>query len=145
MNTPLIEQTIRTIHDQIVSRGRLDLVTDLYAEDFVFTGREGTGTREEVRTYIDQWRQAFPDLHSVVERVVVDGNTAFWADSYSGTHSGDWGDQRATGRRVEGILSMNEGTFNQAGQLLTHRMVTDEINERMQLGLLPSTPVLGMS
>lgn len=38
---------------------------------------------------------------------------------------------------------MNQGTFNAAGQLLTHRMVTDEIAERMQLGLLPQTPDMG--
>lgn len=138
-----IEETVRRIHSEVISAGRLELFDELYAEDFVFTGREGTATREDVKRYLEGWRSAFSDLHSTVDHIVVQGNRAFWSDHYSGTNDAAWNGEPATGRTVTDIESMNEGTFNAAGQLLTHRMVTDEISERMQLGLLPPTPLLG--
>lgn len=38
---------------------------------------------------------------------------------------------------------LTQASFNAAGQLVAHRMVTDEIVERMQLGLLPEIAFLG--
>ena len=143
MQAQQIQETVRRIHSEILTEGQLDVIDELYAEDFVFTGREGTATRAMVKSYLEGWRHAFPDLRSVVDRVVVEGDTALWSDRYSGTNTEDWNGEPATGRRVIDIVSMNEGTFNASGQLLTHRMVTDEMSERMQLGLIPQTPVLG--
>lgn len=45
---------------------------------------------------------------------------------------------------IEGNLDvLTQASFNAAGQLVAHRMVTDEIVERMQLGLLPEIAFLG--
>lgn len=137
------KDTIRRIYADVLNQGQLELMDELYADDFTFTGREGTATREDTKNYLRGWREAFSDLEFVIERVIVEGDNASWSDYYSGTNSAAWNGLPATNRRVEAVLSMHEGTFNQDGQLLAHRMVTDEIDERMQLGLLPPTPVLG--
>jgi hypothetical protein len=59
-----------------------------------------------------------------------------WTESQSGTHLGDFMGLPATRRKLQGVLTMHEATFNQHGQMLTQRQIVDDIEWRVQLGLM---------
>ncbi len=42
----------------------------------------------------------------------------------------------ATIRRVQAVLTMHGATFTKDGQMLTHRQIVDDINWRMQTGVM---------
>jgi hypothetical protein len=59
---------VRRVIDEAQNRGKLDVIDDLFADDFVdHTPLPGLPpTREGVRMLFEALRVAFPDLHVVV-------------------------------------------------------------------------------
>jgi steroid delta-isomerase-like uncharacterized protein len=82
--------TVHRMFDEIINKGQLDVVDELFAEDYVDHGPMGDMQgREAFRAIVAQWRSAVPDVHCEVENLIVDGDQVAWIVRTTGTHTGD--------------------------------------------------------
>ena len=97
------EQRVRFANEEIVGRGNLDIVDDVFATDYVVHtgGKEFKGT-DFVRRFIGQLRSAIPNIRVVeVEFLLRAGDTIAWQRTLSGTHKADMMGIPPTGKKVE--------------------------------------------
>ncbi len=97
------EERVRFANDEIVGKGNLGVVDDVFATDYVVHagGKDYKGT-EFVRRFIGQLRSAIPDLRVVeVEFLIQACDTIAWQRTLSGTHRADMMGIPQTGQKVE--------------------------------------------
>lgn len=128
----------RRFFEEILSKGDLELVNELFTADYnahtpigVFEGIEGA------RQFVIRLREAFPDLDAKVEDQVVEGDKVANLWSAQGTHQGDFGGIPATGRKMEtsGITMFRFAD----GKVLESWGFTDLMGMMKQLGAAPTT------
>ncbi len=97
------EERVRFANYEIVGKGNLGVVDEVFATDYVVHagGKDYKGT-EFVRRFIGQLRSAIPDLRVVeVEFLIQAGDTIAWQRTLSGTHKADMMGIPPTGQKVE--------------------------------------------
>lgn len=128
----------RRFFEEILSKGDLELVNELFTADYnahtpigVFEGIEGA------RQFVIRLREAFPDLDAKVEDQVVEGDKVANLWSAQGTHQGDFGGIPATGRKMEtsGITMFRFAD----GKVLESWGFADLMGMMKQLGAAPTT------
>jgi predicted ester cyclase len=131
-----VKTLLQRIFDEIINDGRLDVVDELFAEDFVDHGPMGDiQGREEFKSLVAQWRSAVPDVHCVVENVVTDGELAGWLVRTTGTHTGNGLGFPATGKPFE-TVSANLGRLRD-GRAVEHWSEQGMLPMLAQIGALP--------
>jgi predicted ester cyclase len=96
---------IEALHE-IWNTGRVDLIPQVYASNFVAHFPKGWGENEPrdghagIRATIERLRAGFPDWHEQIQDVVIDGDKVAVRYHSSGTNSGSFGGRPATGRKV---------------------------------------------
>lgn len=96
------KEIIRKNLEEIWSKGNLDLVDDLYAEDFIchfLVGPEWRG-REGLKEQVMSHRVAFPDWHEEVVRLIAEGDFVVVHFHSSGTNRGKFQGNVPTGKRA---------------------------------------------
>ena len=129
------KETARRVFAEILSEGHFDRATQLYAPQF-----KNHGLRQDVSLQEDQaaargWKQAFPDLSIVPEKIVAEGDlvSVYWIAR--GTNTGEGNGLPATGRHLEmsGIT-----IWRIADDRITDEWsVFDQLQLQEQLGLRP--------
>lgn len=125
---------VRSLFDQVLNRGRLELIDDCFAEDFVEhnpvpgqkAGRDGM--KHRVRAL----RTAFPDLRFVLDEVIGENDVVAVRYRWEATHGGEFLGIPATGRRVA-VRGMDFYRF-QHGRVAEHWDNMDELSMLTQLG-----------
>lgn len=131
------KRVVEQIWEQLVNRGRLDLIGELVSRDFVdhaplpglAPGLEGLQQR------IQLLHAAFPDVHSTIDKLVAEGDCVAAVVTTSGTHRGDFLGIPATGKRW--TISEMHLLRVVGGQLVEHWGVADLLGLLGQLGVLP--------
>jgi ketosteroid isomerase-like protein/predicted ester cyclase len=130
------ESILRRMFDEVINQGRLEVVDELFAEDYVDHGPMGDMTgRDAFKQMVAQWRAAVPDVHCDVDTVIVDGDLCAWLVRATGTHTGDGLGFPATGRRFA-TVSANIGRFHD-GRAAEHWAEQGMFPMLAQIGLLP--------
>src|SRR5438477_848502 len=130
------EAILRRMFDEVINKGDLDLADELFAEDFVDHGPMGTVEgREAFKGLIAAWRDAVPDVHCEIDKIIIDGDMAAWLVHTTGTHTGDGLGFPATGKSFE-TVSANIGRFRN-GQAVEHWSEQGMLSMLMQIGVLP--------
>jgi steroid delta-isomerase-like uncharacterized protein len=131
------ERTIRRYFGELFNQGRLELVPELLAEDYVNHSPGWPGLpagREGVAEVVRVMRAAFPDLHYEIEDLVV-GEAAVAARTLvSGTHRGEFFGLAPTGRAFR--ISQITVEHLRDGRIVAHHRVTDELSLLRQIGAL---------
>ena len=86
-----------------ISAGRLDVIDEFLAEDFVeheefpglSSGRDGT------RQFFQMMRSAFSEFTMTIEDILAEGDRVVVRAKMSGTHQGDFMGIPATGRQID--------------------------------------------
>ena len=111
-NTSQNKATVRRIIEEIINKGRLDLIDELVAEDYV-DNAGGPHGREGYRQSVMVVRTAFPDLQMTIEDLIAEGDKVVARLSIEATHNGVFMDIKPTGRAVSftgiGIMSVVNG------------------------------------
>jgi predicted ester cyclase len=130
------KELLRRITDEIWNGGRLDLIDDLIADDFVdhieMPGVEGTG-REHYRASVSAIHAAFPDYHEEILWSVAEGDRVVSYVRLTGTHDGPLYGMEPTGRKVE-YNAMGALRFA-SGRAVERWGFGDSIAMMQQLGL----------
>ena len=90
---------VRQFVDQFWSRGNFDVADELMARDAV-VHEPVAGNPEDLKVVATMIRAAFPDWHSTVEEMFVDGDRLVERWTGRGTHLGEFQGIAATGRSV---------------------------------------------
>ena len=64
----------RRAFEEILSQGRFELASELYAKDFVNHGIHRDATLEEDQAALRGWHQAFSDISIVPEKLIAEGD-----------------------------------------------------------------------
>ena len=102
---PVKARNIEVVHEvfsEIWSKGNIDLISNLYAENFVGHFPEGTvHGREGMRAGVIAHRTSFPDCTEEVEDTIADRDRVVVRFTSRGTNLGDFLGNPPTGSRVE--------------------------------------------
>jgi steroid delta-isomerase-like uncharacterized protein len=132
------ERLIRRYFDELFNQGRVDLVDELLAPDYVNhspgapdlpTGRAG------VAIVVAALRRAFPDLRYTIDELVVADDAVAARTTMTGTHEGDLFGLPPTGRAVRVAQHTIERIRD--GRIVAHHRLTDDLAMLRQLGVLP--------
>lgn len=95
------KETARRVFAEILSEGHFERASQLYSPQF-----KNHGLRQDVGLQEDQaaargWKQAFPDLSIVPEKLVAEGDlvSVYW--TARGTNTGEGNGLPATGKHLE--------------------------------------------
>jgi steroid delta-isomerase-like uncharacterized protein len=126
---------VRRIFTDILSRGKFEVASEIYAKDFVNHETTRDLGLDESQAVDHGWRAAFPDLELTIEREIAEGDfvTVVWRGR--GTNTGTGNGLNATGKTAEGrgisIFRVEDGRikeeWTESSQLVILR----------QLGLFP--------
>jgi steroid delta-isomerase-like uncharacterized protein len=125
----------RRAFEEILSHGRFELASELYAKDFVSHGMHRSAGLEEDQAALKGWHQAFPDVAIVPEKLIAEDDlvTIYWIAS--GTNTGTGNGLPATGKKAElaGITIWRIVD----GKIKEEWSAFDQLSMMQQLGLLP--------
>jgi steroid delta-isomerase-like uncharacterized protein len=126
----------RRAFEAILSKGRFDLASELYAKDFVNHGIHRDASLEEDQAALKGWHQAFSDITIVPEKLIAEGDlvTIYWIAR--GTNTGTGNGLPATGKKAElaGITIWRIVD----GKIREEWSAFDQLSMMQQLGLLPA-------
>lgn len=94
---------VRRSHEEIWSKGKFDVVADLYTEDFVchfVIGPEWMG-REGLLAEVTSHRTSFPDWREEIQRLMADGDFVVSHFKSTGTQLGEFHGLAPSGRKVK--------------------------------------------
>jgi steroid delta-isomerase-like uncharacterized protein len=117
--------------EELWGGGSLDVVDELFADDFV--GHAGSGMepirgRDAQKQFVGAFREAFPDESITIEQQVAEGDVVVTRWTAKGTHQGNLMGIPATGRETttsgitihrirDGKIAEGETSFDQLGLL----------------------------
>lgn len=128
------ETLIRAYYDELFGKGRVELIPELLAEDYVNhspspglpPGRAG------VAVVVAALREGLPDLRYEIQDLVVSEDAVAARTLLTGTHAGPLFGIAPTGRRVAVQQIAIERIRD--GRIVAHHRVTDELSMMRQLG-----------
>jgi steroid delta-isomerase-like uncharacterized protein len=125
---------VRQFVDEFWSRGNLDAANDLMARDAVIH-EPVAGTPEDLKAVATAMRAAFPDWHSTVEEMIVEGDRVAERWTGRGTHRGEFQGIPPTGKRVvvPGVVFYRIAD----GKIAEFRGQFDRLSLLQQLGVAP--------
>ncbi|MFH5800115.1 ester cyclase [Haladaptatus sp. CMAA 1911] len=133
------ERLVRRDPDEIWSDGRVELIDELYHEDFVLhdpSSPESDAGRDEYREYVETYRRAFPDAEYTVDDIVSDGDTVMLRYTAEGTQDGELLGIKPTGKHVT-VSGMEEYRVED-GKITEMWTNYDSFGLFRQLGVVPS-------
>jgi len=130
--------TFERIPLEIIGRGQLQLVDELFAPDFVErTPQPGTApTREGFKQWVKAFRSAFPDITYTVEDSIVAGDKVVLRLMASGTMRGEFAGMPATNKHATWTEIHIVRVANE--HVLEHWGLVQELTMMVQLGVIPA-------
>ena len=127
---------VRRLIGEAQENGRLDVVDELLAEDFVdHSPLPGVPpTREGVKMLFAGLRAAFPDLRVTISEQIGENDRVATRKTFRGTHQGDFLGVPPSGRPVE--FEVIDILTIEGGRIREHRLVIDQLGLLKQLGAM---------
>lgn len=128
----------RRFIEEAFNEGDLAVLDEILAEDYIghtSTRAEDLQGRGAIKEYIEGTRSAFPDIELDLEHLVADGEMVASHWTATGTHEGELMGIEPTGNSYE--AAGMEITRVEAGRIVEHWHVGDELGMLQQLGIVP--------
>jgi steroid delta-isomerase-like uncharacterized protein len=131
-------KVVERYFEEVWNQGRLEVLDELLQPDYenhsASTPNPPPGPAG-LKPIVAAMRQAFPDLHYVIEQIVVGDDAVAVRVRLSGTHRGDFFGIPPSGKRFE-VTQTNIERFRD-DKLVEHWRNTDELGLLRQIGVLP--------
>ncbi len=114
------QSVVRRFHDELWNLSNLAVADEILSPDLRFRGSLGYTSVgiDGFKTYFEQARQAFPDLHGEVHELIDAGDVVVARVTWSATHAGEIFGIAATGKRwsydAVGIFRLADGAITEA-------------------------------
>lgn len=131
------EELIKTYFNKAWNEGELDILDSILSAGYINhtpSTKTGIHDRNELKTIIRSFREAFPDLHFSIEDIIATDNRVVARVRMTGTHKDSLFGLPPTGKAV----SVNQINIEQVenGRITEHWRVTDELELMKQLGFI---------
>jgi steroid delta-isomerase-like uncharacterized protein len=129
---------VRRFVEEILNKGDLSLVDEVFAADALYRGSAVTDMRgtEAVKQYINAvHRVAFPDTNFTIEELIAEGDMVVLRWTFAGTHKAEWGGIAPTGKQVS--ITGTTRLRICGGKIVDHWCDWDALKAFQQLGLVP--------
>lgn len=125
-------------NDEVINRGRLELIDQIFAADYVdhVPGQPDNHGPDGQRQFIAAMRGGFPDIQFAVEDRLVESDKLFVRWTARGTHKGDYLGVPATGKPIK-ISGMALHRFGN-GKVQESWDHFDAVGLLQQLGAMPA-------
>ena len=139
MSTEENKAIARRVNDEVWSEGHLDVIDELFADDFVATI---VGAPEQIRgpqgfrEFVVMYRTAFPDLRITVDEQFAEGETVVTRWTATGTNEGELMGMPATGKQVT-TAGININRIS-GGKLVEGWGLFDQLGLLQQIGAVPT-------
>ncbi|SRR5258708_18774351 len=135
------KEAVRQVFEEVFNKGRMELLKDLIADDFV--GAHGEKGAAGFQAQISGLIAAFPDIHYTLQDLIsVDDKVAVsW--TWKGTHKARFTTIPPTGKTIA-----NEGMAIYGcrdGKIVSVNLQTDRLGFLQQLGIIPANPAAVVS
>jgi steroid delta-isomerase-like uncharacterized protein len=126
---------VRKVFSEIYGQGKVSLVDDLYADDFVDDSPGGGKGRDLIKKAVSDFHRAMPDLAIEIEDVFATEDKVVLRYTAHGIQTGPYGDIPATGKKavVRGITIF----LVAGGKIKTEWTEYDRLGLMRQLGVIP--------
>jgi steroid delta-isomerase-like uncharacterized protein len=133
----------RVFYDEVMSKGDLDRLPELCAEDIVDheAPPEMPQGIEGVRAFVGMFREGFPDLKATVEDAFEAGDRVAVRVKFTGTHEGEFMGVPPSGNRIE--IDTIDIVRIADGKAVEHWGVTDNMALMQQIGAIPQEAPAG--
>jgi len=130
-----MKASARRFFQEVVSEGRLDVIPELVAEDFVEheTLPGAPEGREAVGWFVTAFRSAVPDLRAELDDLIVEGDKLVARSTWSGTHEGELFGMPATGKLF--VMNVIDIVRFEGDRVVEHWGVSDVAGMMQQVGL----------
>ncbi len=138
MSTEENKAIVRRLNDEVWSKGRLEMIDELIAEDFVATV---VGAPDQIRgpqgfrEFVVMYREAFPDLRITIDEQIAEGETVVTRWTATGTNEGELMGMAATGKQAT-TAGINVNRVS-GGKLVEGWGLFDQLGLLQQLGAVP--------
>lgn len=134
MSTEQNKATVRRVYDEVVNRGNMTLIEELWSPDYVnHAAAPGTPpTRDSLRAYFTALRTAFPDIHYRVDDTIAEGDKVVIRTTVTGTMKGDFSGMAASGKSAS--WEEIHITKFKDGKVASHWSLVDQLKMLQQLG-----------
>jgi steroid delta-isomerase-like uncharacterized protein len=131
------------LYEEVWNKGNLDYIDVAVSPDFVdhpperFSPRAARGRDSLVET-ASAFRQAFPDFHDEMVKIVAEGDRVAYFGRFTGTHQGPFFQYAPTGKKIN-VTGINFLRFEDA-KIVERWSIFDVMALMQQLGTMPSGP-----
>jgi steroid delta-isomerase-like uncharacterized protein len=125
--------------EEVSNQGNLDLADEIF-DRYVSHQSDGTTLErgpEDVKRFMGEFRQAFPDFHSVIEDQVAEGDKVVTRWKASGTHQGEFRGIAPTGNQMV-VTGIGIFRFSEEGKVVESWDNMDQLGMMQQLGVIPA-------
>ena len=136
--TTSIKTKFERIPLEIVNQGKLQLVDELYAPEYVNrTTPPGVApTRDGFKQWVTALRTAFPDIRYTIDDSIEAGDKVVTRVTGSGTMRGDFAGMPATGKHATWTEIHIVRVANE--RVVEHWGIVDQMGMMIQLGIIPA-------
>jgi steroid delta-isomerase-like uncharacterized protein len=137
MSTEDNKATIRRFHEEVWSQGKLTVVDELCAPNFIYNTPTGPiHGLEGFKQFATMYRTAFPDLQVPIEDMIAEADKVVTRWTARGTHKGDLMGIPPTGKQVT-VTGILIGRF-EGGKFTEGWIDFDALGMMQQLGVVPA-------
>jgi steroid delta-isomerase-like uncharacterized protein len=133
MNTPEKNKEVVELLYNMVFRGhdfsRLD---EIMRDDYIQHNEDVAGGKEGFKQFFEQTFKSIPDFSYTMKKIVADGDIVMMYSTTTGTHTGEWIDNPATGNKLN--FDVVDIFRIQDGKIAEHWDVADTLKLFQQLG-----------
>jgi steroid delta-isomerase-like uncharacterized protein len=139
MSTEENKAIVRRLNDEVWTDGRLEVIDELIADDFVTTV---VGAPEQIRgpqgfrEFVVMYRKAFPDLRITVDEQIAEGDIVVTRWTATGRNEGALMGMPATGKQAT-TAGININRIS-GGKLVEGWGLFDPLGLLQQLGAVPA-------
>ena len=129
--------------DEILNRGRFELIAELIHADYRYYGPDGTELvgGDALADLLRGFRTGFSDLEALVTTTIDQGDVVAITMMLTGTHDGDFDGIAPTGARLELPIAIFTRLVD--GQIVEDREYYDTGTMLAQLGISPTADLPG--
>src|SRR5579859_6843718 len=127
---------VRRYLDEAWNKGNLGIIDELMAPGYVRYTPAGQLDREGQKQRIAGFRQALPDLHAEVDRILAEDDQVAFRIMMRGAHQGPLLGVAPTGKAV--TITATDIVRMENGRVVEHWGNMDELGLLRQLGALPA-------
>ena len=131
--------TFRRYVEEVGNEGNLDLVDEIFDRYLSHQpdGRAEERGPEDVKQFMGEFRQAFPDFHTIVEDQIAEGDKVVTRWTMRGTHQGEFRGIAPTGEQIM-VTGIGIFRFSDEGKVVESWDNFDQLGMMRQLGAIPS-------